>query len=65
MVKNLPLDAGDVGLTLGQGTEIPPATEQVSPRATATELTSSRAHELQAEDSYDTAETQGSQINKY
>ena len=30
VVKNLPCNAGDVGLIPGQGTEIPYATEQLS-----------------------------------
>ena len=51
VVKSPPLGAGDVDLVLGQGTKIPRATEQLSPRASITELTSSRAHELQTKDS--------------
>ena len=37
MVKNLPCHAGDVGLIPGQGTKIPRAAEQLSPRAATTE----------------------------
>ena len=37
MVKNLPSNAGDVGLIPGQGTKIPHAAEQISLRATTTE----------------------------
>ena len=39
VVKNLPYNAGDVGLIPGQGTKIPHAAGQLSPRATTTELT--------------------------
>ena len=39
LVKNLPYNAGDVGLIPGQGTEIPHAVGQLSPRDTTTELT--------------------------
>ena len=38
VVKNPPYNAGDVGLIPGQGTKIPHATGQLSPRATTTEL---------------------------
>ena len=37
VVKNLPYDAGDVGLTSGQGTKIPHAAEQLSLHAQTTE----------------------------
>ena len=37
MVKNLPYNAGDMGLIPGQGTKIPHATGQLSPCATTTE----------------------------
>ena len=37
VVKNLPSNAGDMGLIPGQGTKIPHATGQLSPRATTTE----------------------------
>ena len=37
MLKNPPSNAGDVGLIPGQGTKIPRATEQLSPRAATTE----------------------------
>ena len=40
VVKNLPYNAGDVGSVPGQGTKIPHATGQLSPRTTTT---SSRA----------------------
>ena len=38
MVKNLPSSARDAGSIPGQGTKIPHATGQLSPRATTTEL---------------------------
>ena len=38
MVKNLPSSAGVVDSIPGQGTEIPHAAGQLSPRATTTEL---------------------------
>ena len=38
VVKNLPCNAGDTGSIPGQGTVIPHATGQLSPRATTTEL---------------------------
>ena len=38
VVKNPPYNAGDAGLIPGQGTGIPHATGQLSPRATTTEL---------------------------
>ena len=38
VVKNLPSNAGDTGSIPGQGTKIPHATWQLSPRATTTEL---------------------------
>ena len=46
MVKNPPSNAGDMGLIPGQGTKIPHATGQLSPRATTTELAclNERAH---------------------
>ena len=37
MVKNLPCNAGDVGLIPGRGTKIPHAAEQLSPCAVMTE----------------------------
>ena len=37
MVKNLPCNAGDVGLIPGRGTKIPHAAEQLSPCALTTE----------------------------
>ena len=39
MAKNLPSNAGDVGLIPGQGTKVPHATGQLSPHATTTEPT--------------------------
>ena len=38
VVKNLPSSAGDVGSIPGEGTKIPHAAGQLSPRATTTEL---------------------------
>ena len=38
-VKNLPSNAGDVGLISGEGTKIPHAVEQLSLRAPTTEPT--------------------------
>ena len=37
VVKNLPCNTGDTGSILGQETEIPQASEQISPRITTTE----------------------------
>ena len=50
VVKNLPYNAGAVGLIPGQGTKIPHAVGQLSPHATTTELTclNERACVLQA-----------------
>ena len=39
MVKNLPSNAGDAGSIPGQGTKIPHAAGQLSPRAPTTEAT--------------------------
>ena len=39
VVKNLPSSAGDAGSIPGQGTKIPHAAGQISPRAMTTELT--------------------------
>ena len=39
MVKNLPCNAGDLGLIPGQRTKIPHATEQLSPATATTEPT--------------------------
>ena len=39
MVKNPPYNAGDADSIPGQGTKIPHAMGQLSPRATTTELT--------------------------
>ena len=38
VVKNLPYNAGDAGSNPGQGTRIPHAMGQLSPRTTTTEL---------------------------
>ena len=38
VIKNLPSNAGDVGLIPGRGTKIPHAVGQLSPRAATTEL---------------------------
>ena len=38
MVKNPPLNAGDVGLIPGWGTKVPRAARQLSPRAAIREL---------------------------
>ena len=35
VIKNMPCNKGDVGSIPGQGTKIPRAVEQLSPRATA------------------------------
>ena len=53
MVKNLPYNAGDAGSIPGQGTKIPHAAGQLSPHATATELTglNERAHVPQTTES--------------
>ena len=55
VVKNLPSNAGDMRSTPGQGTKIPHASEQLSPRATTTEPACPRACELRS---------RGSQINE-
>ena len=49
VAKNLPSNAGDMGSIPGQGTKIPHATGQLSPRPTTTESThrSKRSHMLQ------------------
>ena len=39
VAKNPPYNAGDAGSIPGQGTKIPHAMGQLSPRATTTELT--------------------------
>ena len=39
VVRNPPYNVGDTGSILGWGTKIPHAAGQLSPRATATELT--------------------------
>ena len=44
VVKNPPSNAGDEGLSPGQGTKIPHALGQISQRAATTESTHSRAH---------------------
>ena len=38
VVKNLPLNAGNIGSILGQGTKIPHAAEQISLSATTREF---------------------------
>ena len=43
VVKNPPSNAGDVGLISGQGTKIPHAVGQLSPRAATTKPALSRA----------------------
>jgi len=40
MVRNLPSNAGDMGLIPGQGSEIPQAIQQLSLRATSKDPTS-------------------------
>ena len=47
VAKNPSSNAGDVGSIPGQGTKIPHAAGQLSPRATTTEPVHSRAHVLQ------------------
>ena len=47
MVTNLASHAEDTGWILGQGTDIPRATGQLSPPATTTAVTCSGAHMLQ------------------
>ena len=49
MVKNPPPNAEDVGSIPGRGTKIPHATGQLSPHATTTEPTRSRARTPQLE----------------
>ena len=51
IVKNPPSNAGDTGLIPGQGTKIPHAVGQLSPRMTTTEPASSRARAPQPENS--------------
>ena len=47
MVKNLPSNGGDVGSIPGQGTKIPHATGQLSPRTLDPSHHNWRAHVLQ------------------
>ena len=49
VVKNPPCNAGDVGPTPGQGTKIPHALAQLSPRATTREAMghNERSHTMQ------------------
>ena len=47
MVENPTCNAGEAGLLPAQGTKIPHAAEQLSPKATATEGSHSRARALQ------------------
>ena len=49
VVKNPPSNVGDVSSILGWGTKIPHSTGKLSPCATTTEPTRSRAHVLQIE----------------
>ena len=49
VVKNLPSNAGDVGLIPGRGTKIPHAMGQLNPHATTTEPACSRARAPQLE----------------
>ena len=44
MVKNLPFNAGDMGLIPGQGTKIPHTAGRLSPHTETTEPECSRAH---------------------
>ena len=47
-VKNLPCNAGDVGLILGGGTKIPHATGQLNPRTPSTESASHKESQCSA-----------------
>ena len=49
MAKNPPSNAGDAGSIPGQGTKIPRAMGQLSPRATTTDPAHSGAHAPQRE----------------
>ena len=49
MVKNPPANAGDMDLIPGPGIKLPHAIGQLSPWATISEPTLSRAHTLQRE----------------
>ena len=49
MIKNPPCNAGDEDSAPGQGTKILHAAEQLSPRATTTEMVRSAAHAPQQE----------------
>ena len=69
MVKNPPCNAGDVGSIPDQGTKIPHAVKQLSPRATITEprclspcaTTRGRVCVPQGKIAHDTTKTQSSQ----
>ena len=68
MLKNLPCNAGDLGLIPGRGTRIPHAVEQLSPSATTTEPAHSRAPAPKVEGpcahrkiAHNAAKTRGSQ----
>ena len=63
VVKNLPSNAGDVGLNPGGGTKIPHGARQQSPCATNTEPTCSKTPVLQLEKPSSTA-TKGLAIGK-
>ena len=52
VVKNLPCNAGVMGLIPGQGTKIPHATEQLSWRASTIEPRHSGAHVPKLESPY-------------
>ena len=71
VVKNLPSNAGDMGLLCGRGTKIPQAAEQLSLLTTATEPKSSRILLPQLETLCtmmkipgDTSKTRPSEINR-
>ena len=59
MVRNLPCNAGDTGSIPGQGTKIPHASEQVSPR-----MATSESVHPQHKITHDATKTQCS-LNKY
>ena len=64
VVKNLPSNAGDVGSIPGQGTKIPHAIGQLSPRAATTDPAHSGARLPQQKTLHATTKTRCSQINK-
>ena len=59
VAKNLPSNAGDVGLIPGQGTKIPHATEQLSQNTTTAEPAPhySRVHDPQEKISHPASKT--------